>query len=1189
MRLNSITIQGFKSFPDKINIDFSDGLTAIVGPNGSGKSNISDAVRWVLGEMSAKSLRGGKMEDVIFNGTKIRKPYGFAEVSLTLDNSDRHFNYDFNEITVTRRYFRSGESEYFINKQQVRLRDINELFMDTGLGKDGYSMIGQGRISEILSSKSEDRRQIFEEAAGISKFRYKKNEAERKLNAAEDNLLRLNDIITELEARVGPLKEQSEKAKKYLLLRDEKKGLEINVWLDAIDKMTETVKAAEEKYRIARADLDSAEIASEKTAEEINSLFELSAALNVETDELMRKIEELRAKQSDDDGRAIEIKANIARNEADVLRIRNEIGGGEGRKAELLKEKEEQLKKISATEKEIAALDGEMKAHLLQNELFDKENSENAEEAAKIRGEIAENQTRYTSLLVEAGSVSTELSGAAFDIEKMKEDLEKAKEELASREIIKAEFDKKEAAVKENRENLSNVLNGWSLKLSGREKAAADAKTAFDSANARIASMNDRLSLLTDMEKNYVGFYNSIKAVMDASSKNALKGIKTTVAEAIKTDNRYALAMETLLGAALQNIITDTEDSAKAAVEYLKANDLGRATFLPINAVKGGVLNAAELKGHQGYIGIASELVEYKPEYKGVIEYLLGRSAVVETIGDAIRLARAFGYRFRAVTLDGQLINAGGSITGGSSVKRVGVFTRANEIEEIKAKLITAEKEREKLEAAYKTSEAEVAELKAKTDGAAAELRTAEEELIKCTADCGHAALVCDAAGEAVESLTLALSSKEQFKAAYAAKKAENAKLSEECARVAGELEAKLIKITGSGSDIEAKQKALLEKISSVRFDIAAKTKDIEALRMLASELDRQVATEQSFAADKEAEISEIALRNEELSKELSEIVSAKEKIASEIELSQNGITEIRIKRDTAEQRINDLRKKEKADTDRIAALKADTARLEAKTEAAKNEYDVIVTRMWDEYELTLTEAESLRTELESVTGAQKRINEIKKEIKSLGDVNVSAIEEYAEVSERYETLSVQYKDVTSAKTELEKIIGELTVEMKRIFEVQFAVINKHFDAVFKELFGGGEAALELSEPGDILNSGIDFKVAPPGKVIKNMSSLSGGEQALVAIALYFAILKVRPAPFCILDEIEAALDEVNVVRFADYLKTVNDKTQFIVITHRRGTMEAADVLYGVTMQEKGVSKLLVINVSDIEKNFPIK
>ncbi|MBQ2945201.1 MAG: chromosome segregation protein SMC [Clostridia bacterium] len=1189
MRLNSITIQGFKSFPDKINIDFSDGLTAIVGPNGSGKSNISDAVRWVLGEMSAKSLRGGKMEDVIFNGTKIRKPYGFAEVSLTLDNADRHFNYDFNEITVTRRYFRSGESEYFINKQQVRLKDINELFMDTGLGKDGYSMIGQGRISEILSSKSEDRRQIFEEAAGISKFRYKKNEAERKLNAAEDNLLRLNDIITELEARVGPLKEQSEKAKKYLLLRDEKKGLEINVWLDAIDRMTETVKAAEEKYRIAKADLDSAETASEKTAEEINSLFERSAALNVETDELMRKIEELRTRQSDDDGRAIEIKANIARNESDIERIKNEIDGGESRKAELLKEKEAHLEKIAAAENEVEKLDGEMKNDLLQSELFTKENTENAEEAARIRGEIAANQSRYTSLLVEASSVSTELSGAMFDIEKMKEDIVKAKEELENREKIKEGFDKKEAQVKENKENLSNILGGWSLKLAAKEKAAADAKANYDGAVSRIASMKDRLSLLTDMEKNYVGFYNSIKAVMDASSKNALRGIKTTVAEAIKTDNRYALAMETLLGAALQNIITDTEDSAKAAVEYLKANDLGRATFLPINAVKGGVLNAAELKGHQGYIGIASELVEYKPEYKGVIEYLLGRSAVVETIGDAIRLARAFGYRFRAVTLDGQLINAGGSITGGSSVKRVGVFTRANEIEEIKAKLVKAEDEVKRLEAAHRAAESELFELKAKADGAAAELRTAEEELIKCSADCNHAALVCDAAREAKESLELALSSKEQFKAAQSAKKDENARLSKECARIAGELEEKLLKVTGSGSDIEAKQKALLEKISEIRFDIAAKTKDIEALRMMASELDRRIFTEQSFAEDKEAEIEAIRATSGELEAELLKINSAKQSISDEIAASQLEIQKIRVERDGAEQKINELRKKEKADTDRIAALKAETARLEAKTEAARNEYDVIVTRMWDEYELTLTEAESLRTELESVTGAQKRINEIKKEIKALGDVNVSAIEEYAEVSERYETLSVQYKDVTSAKTELEKIIGELTVEMKRIFEVQFAVINKHFDAVFKELFGGGEAALELSEPGDILNSGIDFKVAPPGKVIKNMSSLSGGEQALVAIALYFAILKVRPAPFCILDEIEAALDEVNVVRFADYLKTVNDKTQFIVITHRRGTMEAADVLYGVTMQEKGVSKLLVINVSDIEKNFPIK
>ena len=1167
MRLNSITMQGFKSFPDKITIDFTDGLTAIVGPNGSGKSNIADAVRWVLGEMSAKSLRGGKMEDVIFNGTKIRKPHGYAEVSLNLDNSDRFFNYDFNEVTVTRRYFRSGESEYYINKQQVRLRDINELFMDTGLGRDGYSMIGQGRISEILSSKSEDRRQIFEEAAGISKFRYRKTESERKLAAAEENLVRLRDIIGELEARVGPLKEQSEKAKKYLTLRDEKKGLEINLWLDSIDKMTETVKAAEEKYRIAKADLDSATAASDITAAEINSLFERQTAISVETDELLRKSEELRGELSSGDGRAIEIKAYIERNDADIERLRVEIDGGEGRKAELLGEKAEKEASVNVFEEKVKELDAKMANDIRQSELFAENASKNTAETESAREQIAENQQRSTELLVEEGRLTAELAATAAEIERLSGEKEKAKSETDSRAAIKKQYDDKLAEVTSRRDGLKNILNGWSLKLASKEKAAKEAADKLAAFSAAVASKKDRLALLSDMEKNYVGFYGSIKSVMDAAAKRSLKGIRTTVAEAIKTDDRYALAMETLLGPALQNIITDDEDSAKAAVNYLKENDLGRATFLPISAVRGGVLNAAELKGHQGFIGVASELVGYDKEYKGVIEFLLGRSAVVETIGDAIRLARAFGYRFRAVTLDGQLINAGGSITGGSSVKRVGVFTRANEIESIKKELSESGDKLKKLETASDAAAAELAELKAKTDGAAAELRTAEEEYIKCEADARHAAMVFEAAEEADESLALAMDSKEQSRKNCLAALEKNRKENEAAAAEGKRLAEKLVALTGSGADIEKKQKDLFESIAARRLEISGVTKDIESLRALVSELDRRLSEQSAFAGEKQAEIESIGQKTEEYRLELKEIEDRKNGLAASIDEASEKMKALRAERDGAEQKITELRKKEKTDADRVASLTADVARLETKTEAARNEYDLIVTRLWDEYELTLTEAEGLRTELESVPKAQKRVNEIKRAIKELGDVNVAAIDEYAEVSERYETLTTQFEDVTKAKAEIEKIIGELTVEMRRIFEEQFAVINKHFDETFKELFGGGEASLVLSEPGDVLSSGIEFKVAPPGKVIRNMSSLSGGEQALVAIALYFAILKVRPAPFCILDEIEAALDEVNVVRFADYIKNVNDQTQFIVITHRRGTMEAADVLYGITMQ----------------------
>ncbi len=1186
MRLNSLTIQGFKSFPDKINIDFTDGLTAIVGPNGSGKSNISDSIRWVLGEMSAKSLRGGKMEDVIFNGTKIRKPYGFAEVSLTLDNSDRHFNYDFNEITVTRRYFRSGESEYFINRQQVRLKDINELFMDTGLGKDGYSMIGQGKISEILSSKSDDRRQIFEEAAGISKFRYKKNEAERKLAAAEDNLLRLNDIITELEARVGPLKAESEKAKRYLTLFEERKGLEVNVWLDAIDRMTETVRIAEEKYRIAKLDLESAEAASEKTNETINALFAKTAEINVETDEILHKIEELKARLSEGDGRAIEIKANSERNLNDIERIKNEIGGGDERKAELLKERDERLLKVKENEEKIAALKAEMENHLLQDALFSRQTGENSEKAELIKNKISENQSLYTSLLVEAGSVGTEISVAASDIERMKLQVSTQEAEVLRRKKIKEDFERKLTEIASRRDSLKNVLNGWAIKTATKESAAKEAGEKLNAFISKVTAQKDRLNLLSDMEKNYVGFYNSIKAVMDASSKGALRGIKTTVAEAIKTDNRYALAMETLLGNALQNIITDSEESAKAAVEYLKANDLGRATFLPQTSVRGGMLNEAEIKNFKGYVGIASDLAKCAPEYKNVIEFLLGRSAVTETIGDAIKLAKAFNYRFRVVTLDGQLINAGGSITGGSSIKRVGVFTRANEIEDIKSSLKNAEAEEAKLNEALKAAESEYNELKAKSEGAEAELRTAEEEFIKAEADSKHANLVFEAAEEAFSALMLSVSSKESFKAEQERKRLDNAKRAAECEEISKKLNAELSTLLGEGSDIEAKKKELNDKINEGRLEISGVLKDIEAQKMMISETESRIFEQEKFAGEKEEEIKAILEREELLKKELSEIINGKKLLEDGIEAGHEEIRRLRVERDEAEKKATELRQKEKADTDLIAALKAETAKLENKSESARNEYDVIVTKMWDEYELTLTEAESLRNAETDLAYANKRITEIKKEVKSLGNVNVAAIEEYAEVSERYETLSTQYKDVTTAKTELEKIIGELTKEMRQIFEVQFAVINKHFDAVFKELFGGGEASLVLEEPNDVLNSGIDFRVAPPGKVIRNMSSLSGGEQALVAIALYFAILKVRPAPFCVLDEIEAALDDVNVVRFAEYLKTVNDKTQFIVITHRRGTMEAADVLYGVTMQEKGVSKLLVININDVEKKF---
>ncbi|HIQ58305.1 MAG TPA: chromosome segregation protein SMC [Candidatus Merdivicinus intestinavium] len=1183
MFLKSLEMQGFKSFPDKTVVRFNRGLTAVVGPNGSGKSNLSDAIRWVLGEQSSKTLRGEKMEDVIFLGTSTRKAQGFAAVSLTFDNADRFLPVEADEVTITRRYYRSGESEYQINGADVRLKDINELFMDTGLGRDGYSMIGQGKIAEIISSRPSQRREIFEEAAGISKYRYRKAEAERKLAAAEENLVRLYDILSELEGRVEPLRVQSEKAKEFLALSARKKTLEISLWLLELEKSRKALEAQQEKYLLAKGEDERLSREQEAAEGRIQDAYARMQSCLTRADEFQTLRQNLQARIAQLGQDEAVRRNDIVHNEGEVRRLEEELSAleaGESRRAEELRRLEEEYLAARKRGEELRSRIEEKRGELERLSAEQSEHAGRLEELNRKANAAALEISRCNMLVLtrENAAADEEARAAAFS-----QEMQTLEARLSAEEDTLSELEGLLGEIAARQESLENTAKGCQMKLDSRKKRLEEARRNQQALDLAVKEKLQRAKLLEDLEQNMEGFQYSVKAVMKAARNGIIRGVQGTVAQLLNVKPAYSVALETALGGALQNIVVTDAAAAKAGIRYLSAQKAGRATFLPVSEIKGGsVLNEPGLSAEPGFVAAASELVEYDPAYTGIVRFLLGRIAVAEDLDAASAIAKRHGYKFRVVTLDGQQVNVGGSFTGGSAARNQGILSRKNEVAALRQE--AEELRRQKAEADKRTDAAsrELAALEAQMEGIRAEQSSAREDRIRFEGDFSRGR-------QNREQISARIAELEKQQSASARKAAENRgeaeKSREELARLdaeAARLREELFSFQGSRDTLSDRRDALLDEISGLSREEAGGQKEQENLQRRIDEM----KASQLSGEDQKARINGELDRARAQFRELEDAVRA---IREEAERSEAQVKEYEEKgrqmialRQEIEGETTRLRQEEREISARKEKNAGELARLEEQKRSVQKDYDQVIHRLMDEYEMTRSEAQAEAVPIEDRPAAQQELLSLKNRIRSLGSVNLGAIEEYKEVLERYTFLKGQVEDASSSKAELERLIAQLTSDMERIFTDSFQRINRHFGEIFTELFGGGKASLSLTDPEDVLSSGVEISVQPPGKIIKNLEALSGGEQSFVAIAIYFAILKVRPSPFCVLDEIEAALDDVNVVKYASFLRVMSDKTQFILITHRRGSMEEADVLYGVTMQEQGVSKLLELNVSEI-------
>lgn len=1186
MILKALEMQGFKSFPDKTVLEFNKGITAVVGPNGSGKSNISDAVRWVLGEQSTKTLRGSKMEDVIFSGTDVRKAKGFAEVTLRLDNTDRSLNKDSDEVSVTRRYYRSGDSEYLVNGESARLRDVNELFMDTGLGRDGYSIVGQGKIADMVSPKASERRDMLEEAAGISHFRYRRGDAIKRLAQAEENLVRLRDILSELESRVGPLKAQSEKAQKFIVLAGERKNLEIGIWLNTIDKTGEKMRDQEHKIEIAEASHKEAQDELSKIGEMIDKAADGTRDINIKLEEIRNSASGFEEKLSDIDSQIKVAENSILHNNETIERINRDKAAENETEQNIDAAVSAAQECIQKAEEQIADATRQMDELSKQEETYRLSSSEFSDRAAALSGEISALSVRLADCRVTAETANSSIEEIRSRISAIDESMGTRKDDYDA--LLKRKADA-EASLKEIQDEIvsvKNAIDGYTLRFENRGKKADSVKLAIDEKQRELHKGQDRVRLLEDLEKNMEGYFGAVKAVMKESGRGALRGIYGPVSQLITVKDKYSAAIETALGAAVQNIVVDNETDAKRAMGFLKEHRAGRATFLPITAIKGRVLSEQGLDDQYGFVSIASDLVSYDNKYSEIIRWLLGRTAVAEDIDSAIAIAKKYSYRFRIVTLDGQVINAGGSMTGGSRVQNAGILSRGNEIERLKGSLASMQKELDGMLSDYKLLSEDASAAKAELEGAEGDLLRAKEENIRRE---GELKLASDKLTSVSSGVKELLEEKETLE-----KRIESVSSGAEAARsqidelkeTLENKEKELESITGDSKTLQKNREEVASKAAEIRLRIVSLQKDVEANTDEITRLKNRKTGHLDRLSELDGEIREIEEKNDEL-RALTERLSADEKaLKANHGDAQNQINELISQRDELEKQANDLRLHERAKSEERERLSGDIARLEERKIAMRNEYDNLTSKLYDEYQLTRREAAALEIEIDDYSLAAKRLAELKSQIRALGSVNVSAIEEYKEVSERYEFLSGQINDVETSRAELNKMIDDLTGKMAEQFREQFNRINSCFGQTFIELFGGGKAELRLEDERDVLGSDIEIKVQPPGKNVQNINLLSGGEKGLSAIALLFAILKVTPAPFCIFDEVEAALDDVNVSRYAQYVRRMTKNTQFILITHRRGTMEEADVLYGVTMQEKGVSKLLELKTAEMAKKL---
>lgn len=1189
MKLKALEVQGFKTFPDRTRLDFTSGITAVVGPNGSGKSNISDAIRWVLGEQSAKALRCSRMEDVIFNGTQQRKKTGYAQVTLSIDNSDRSLSFDGDEVAITRRFYRSGNSEYLINNTNVRLQDIHELFMDTGLGRDGYSMIGQGKIDSIVSTKGEDRREIFEEAAGISRFRYKKAEAERRLDKTEDNLVRLRDILSELEGRVEPLRIQSEKAKAYLVYAEEKRGLEIALWLKTLEKSSVQIREQEDKLAVAQAQHTAVEQALTAVQTESEQIFQQQSQFSAQADELRQRISAAEEQASAKKSTISVLQNDIRHNESTIERLQGSLTEWQRSDAAIDLAVKEKEAVVAEHQKALTVQQGELsKTERVLSSLRSDENRSGerldaiSARITELNGQASEENIRYMTSTTSIDELTAHTQSIDNDQRVKTSQIETLQKIIGEYDEMLQEHDRQYARKQQD--------------IQKQEAAAAELlsrcealKKAAENLSSESRQLFEKAHLLEELERNLEGFTHSVKLIMKESRKGTLQGIHGPVSRVIKTSAAYAVAIEIALGAAMQNIVTATDQDAKKAIAFLKNHDGGRATFLPMTTIKGRELTENGLEACEGFIGIASSLCTCEDCYKGILHNLLGRIVVAENLDHATAIAKRFGYRFRIVTLDGQVVNAGGSLTGGSLGKNTGLLSRATEIEQIRQKAAGVSEKADAKKTEWQQAQKALAAGQDSITQARQALTKLNESRIRIATECAGRRSELETAEQvlrdikaerqkAADRLKELTAIRQQARTAYDTHTAEIAK-QEELLQV----------LSGSRNEYVRKREKLNEQLQELRLTVLTLEKDIAAANNeIANERLRQSTVRESMSRSRE-EITSLHRQNENILRNIDALGQEQQSLQQTASALSQQIEQMNTQRMALEKRSAELRRLEREKTSERENLGGEVARLEERRANLQKQYDDILAKLWEEYELTKREAEEVAVAIADVGKAQRRLAELKQKIKSLGSVNVAAIEEYKEVSERYAFMSEQLGDVEKSKAELLKLINELTKQMREIFIERFRQINEHFSATFVELFGGGKASLSLTDPENVLTTGIEIAVEPPGKIVSHIELLSGGEKALVAIALYFAIMKVSPSPFCVMDEIEAALDDVNVYRFASYLRRMNAHTQFICITHRRGTMEEADVLYGVTMQDRGISKLLELHAGEIEQKLGIK
>jgi len=1181
MYLKSIEVHGFKSFANKILFEFHNGITGIVGPNGSGKSNVADAVRWVLGEQRVKQLRGGSMQDVIFSGTEMRKPLGYAYVAITLDNSDRQLAIDYDEVTVARRLYRSGESEYLINGSACRLKDVNEMFYDTGIGKEGYSIIGQGQIDAILSGKPEERRELFDEAAGIVKFKRRKAASEKKLEEERNNLVRVNDILAELERQVGPLEKQAEKAKTYLKKKEELKTDDVNLFL--LDNMSvrEQLDKVEEKYKIAYDDLTQ----SQEEFNKIKDEYERTAA---KIEQLESMIEEKKSKLSETEN----IRGKL---ENQIELLKEQINSAKGNEEHL-------TNRNASVSKQVSEKDEEAKAYIDKKSLIDEKLKEATAKKEELRGKLEKIQQDIEdhnndiesakNTIIDTLNERATIKSRLERLETLKEQIDIKKSELTSKLVSAKTDEEKQQDVIEKLEKDFEDISAEIEKLNSdqkeKESRVSKMKTELetmdnDLRDKQVKYHQDKSTLetLTNLTERYEGYGGSVKRVMEEKEKN--KGIIGVVADIIKTDKKYEIAIETALGGNIQNIVTDDEETAKKVIALLKRERAGRATFLPLTSIKNTQeFKTSEALEEKGVIGLADSLVKTKKEYSNVAKAMLGRIVVVDNVDNAVKIARKFDYGIRMVTLEGELLVPGGAISGGAFKKDSNLLSRRREMEELKANIEKNLKAIDRLLSDIEETKKNRNELRVEIEKIKIEL---QEKFIN--------------QNTIRVSLTGARNRQEENKADTDSLKNEAIDLEKQISDNGLEKEEIIAKMKES----EEIEKNCEKKIVSLTKELEDKRKEESEVSDELSKADvdvEKIALEADF---EQQNIDRIAGEKERFEEELHEIVDKLGSFAEEIEAKNEEITKIektiaasfdtqndtkiKLDRDIEEKELLGERQKnffgKREDlNDRITALDKEVYRLDTQRTKLSDSMQAQIDYMWNEYEITLRDAEALRNpQLNDLVFLKREVASLKDQIKRLGDVNVNAIEEYKEVSERYTFLKTQHDDLVEAEKTLVGIIEELDNAMRKQFKDKFSKINSEFDKVFKELFGGGTGSLELMEDQDILDAGVRIIAQPPGKKLQNMMQLSGGEKSLTAIALLFAIQNLKPSPFCLLDEIEAALDESNVGRFAKYLRKLTKHTQFIIITHRRGTMERADRLYGITMQEKGVSTLVSVNLID--------